>query len=140
MPKPSNGRLAESTLNHVADVRGDLGILDMPSRRGLASLGGSGAPPTALRFIREPDQCAETGFVMLYGAVGPESLPTVPMIAEVYPALWSGRFPLAGASPDQQDAYTVAAWLRASDVNRKLHKALTPPLSDPDRATTRAEG
>ena len=36
----------------------------------------------------------------------------VSAIAEVYPSLWNRGFPREGRTPDQHDAYSVAAWLR----------------------------
>ena len=61
-------------------------------------------------------------------------------VAEVYPALWKRAFPLEGRSPDQQDAYCVAAWLRQSDLDGRLKGHLAPSLTPPDRARAEVEG
>jgi hypothetical protein len=42
------------------------------------------------------------------------------VVAEVYPRLWSGSFERGERNPDQQDAYSVAAWMRATDLDGKL--------------------
>jgi hypothetical protein len=33
------------------------------------------------------------------------------LLAEAYPSLWSKTYPMEQLSPDQHDAYTIAAWL-----------------------------
>jgi len=61
-------------------------------------------------------------------------------VAEVYPALWKRAFPLEGRTPDQHDAYCVAAWLRQSDLDGRLKGHLAPSLTPPDRARAEVEG
>jgi hypothetical protein len=43
------------------------------------------------------------------------------VIAEVYPSLWTRRFPKEDRDGDEQAAYAVAAWLQRADLNDSLH-------------------
>ena len=61
-------------------------------------------------------------------------------IAEVYPALWSRSFPTEDRSPDQHDAYAVAAWLREADQDGRLTKALSPMLTPGEKTLCQVEG
>ena len=61
-------------------------------------------------------------------------------IAEVYPALWSHNFPSEGRSPDQHDAFSVAAWLSQADRNGSLANYLKPKLTPSDRKLAQLEG
>jgi hypothetical protein len=54
-------------------------------------------------------------------------------IAEVYLALWSRSFAARTATPDQHDAYCIAAWLSRADRNGSLAAFLTPDLTPPER-------
>lgn len=62
------------------------------------------------------------------------------VIAEVYPRLWKGLCPFADLTPDQQDAYAVAAWMRREDQADQLSGHFNPALSDEDRALAEIEG
>ena len=62
------------------------------------------------------------------------------VIAEVYPRMWKGLFPVPGLTPDQQDAYSVAAWMRREDQAGRLDAHFDPTLSDEDRALAEIEG
>jgi hypothetical protein len=62
------------------------------------------------------------------------------VVAEVYPSLWSAGIARADRTPDQHDAYAVAAWLRDSDRSGALASAFAPALSEADRAIARCEG
>lgn len=64
----------------------------------------------------------------------------VHVVAEVYPALWRGRYPTAEQTPDQQDTYSAAYWLREADVEGKLKQFLDPPLTGDERAIAGMEG
>jgi hypothetical protein len=66
--------------------------------------------------------------------------PTRSVVAEVYPALWSRTFPRAGRTPDQQDAYATAEWLRHADADGSLEKFLCPELEPDERKTAEIEG
>ena len=56
-------------------------------------------------------------------------------LVEVYPSLWSKSFPREGRTPDQHDAYTVAAWLRENDLSGKLIQYFHPQLKFHERGT-----
>lgn len=62
------------------------------------------------------------------------------MIVEVYPRLWSASYPRQDRTPDQHDAYSVAAWLRDADLGGVLPRFLRPDLMPPERATAAIEG
>jgi len=66
--------------------------------------------------------------------------PNCSVVAEVYPALWNRTFPSAGRTPDQQDAYATAEWLRRADRDGSLEKFLRPELEPQDRKTAEIEG
>ncbi|KAF0180402.1 MAG: hypothetical protein FD161_832 [Limisphaerales bacterium] len=62
-------------------------------------------------------------------------------VAEVYPSLWRGRYPVQDSrTADQQDAYTVAKWLQEADLSGKLQKAFAPNVSMKERVLGRVEG
>ena len=61
-------------------------------------------------------------------------------IAEVYPALWSRGFADAGRTGDQQDAFSIAAWLSRADRDGSLAAFLDPELSPTERTRARVEG
>ena len=61
-------------------------------------------------------------------------------IAEAYPALWKHAFPIQGRSPDQHDAYSIAAWMQQADRNELLLEALKPRLTPEERALAEIEG
>lgn len=61
-------------------------------------------------------------------------------VAEVYPALWKRSFPTEGRTPDQHDAYSIAAWLRQADLDDRLNGFLAPTLTRPERTAAQAEG
>ena len=61
-------------------------------------------------------------------------------VVEVYPALWKHAFPAEGRTPDQHDAYAVAAWLRQADLDGRLQGFLAPALTPPERAVADVEG
>lgn len=62
------------------------------------------------------------------------------MIAEVYPSLWRSNFASEGRTPDQHDAYCIAAWLAHADRNDMLMGLLKPDLSPTERAVAEVEG
>ena len=61
-------------------------------------------------------------------------------IVEVYPKLWSRRYPVDQRNQHQQDAYAVAAALRDADAAGSLSELLAPSLSPDDNATASVEG
>ena len=62
------------------------------------------------------------------------------MIAEVYPFLWSRSFAREGRTVDQHDAYSVAAWMRRSDLDGTLAGFLDPSLTPTERTVAQIEG
>ena len=62
------------------------------------------------------------------------------VIAEIYPSLFRRRYPRAGRSPDQQDAYAVATWLQDMDARGTLAEYFNPPLTLPERRRAKLEG
>jgi hypothetical protein len=62
------------------------------------------------------------------------------VIAEVYPSLWSESFPTQNRTPDQHDAYSVAAWLRQTDLDGRLQEFFEPALTPSERRVAEIEG
>jgi hypothetical protein len=61
-------------------------------------------------------------------------------LAEVYPSLWTRRFPAAGRNADQHAAYAAAAWLQRIDEDRSLVRYVNPPLTSQERRIADVEG
>ena len=61
-------------------------------------------------------------------------------VAEVYPALWSKRFPREARDQHQHDAYSIATWLREADRNGSLSTFTNPQLEDETRRIALIEG
>jgi prevent-host-death family protein len=61
-------------------------------------------------------------------------------IVEVYPSLWSKRFPPEGRNSHQHDAFSVAAWMAKEDRSRRLGAFLNPDLSELERSLAAVEG
>ena len=61
-------------------------------------------------------------------------------LVEVYPSLWSRRYPRDGRTPDQQDAYAAAAWLRQVDLDGSLGKFLKPGMLPGEYHVAKVEG
>jgi len=61
-------------------------------------------------------------------------------VAEAYPALWSREFAIEGRTPDQHDAFSIAAWLSRADGNGCLADLLNPGLTASERSAARVEG
>ncbi|MFO1465440.1 MAG: hypothetical protein U1F35_03195 [Steroidobacteraceae bacterium] len=61
-------------------------------------------------------------------------------VAEVYPALWTHAYPIAGRTGDQHDAYSAAAWLQEADADGRLTGFLNPELTPSQRAVAGVEG
>lgn len=66
--------------------------------------------------------------------------PKTSVIAEVYPALWSRRFPINGRNGHQQDAYSIASWMRERDAVGGLCGEFEQTLSPAVRAMAQIEG
>lgn len=63
-----------------------------------------------------------------------------PVVVEVYPALWSHNVPKEGRTPDQHDAYSVAAWLRVADTKGTLPEFFKPDLTPAEQGIAQIEG
>jgi hypothetical protein len=61
-------------------------------------------------------------------------------VVEVYPSLWTRRFPREGRDSDEQAAYAAAAWLQRADLNGSLFTFLKPNLTADEREIARIEG
>jgi hypothetical protein len=61
-------------------------------------------------------------------------------IAEVYPSLWRRGFAPESRTPDQHDAFCIAAWLAHADRHGMLGGFLKPVLSPAERALAQVEG
>lgn len=61
-------------------------------------------------------------------------------LAEVYPSLWSRGFAPEDRTADQHDAWSVAAWLRAADLDGSLAGFLLPSLPSARREVAQIEG
>lgn len=66
--------------------------------------------------------------------------PNSSVIAEVYPALWSRRFPSAGRTSDQQDAFATTEWMRQADKNNMLRQFFHPELAPTACKAAEVEG
>lgn len=64
----------------------------------------------------------------------------VPVVVEAYPALCSMQFSRRDRTPDQHDAYAVAAWLRREDAAGRLAAHFTPALTPEEKAIAAYEG
>ena len=62
------------------------------------------------------------------------------VVVEAYPALWSHSFSRDGRNPDQHDAYTIAEWLRRSDLDGSLERFFKPSLEPSERKVAEIEG
>jgi hypothetical protein len=62
------------------------------------------------------------------------------VVAEVYPSLFRRRYPKDARTPDEQDAFCVAAWLAEMDQRGLLDYYLKPPLSLPELQESCLEG
>jgi len=89
-----------------------------------------------LRYIR--DQRGKA--VHFWPFDGLEMPAGVHVVAEVYPSLWRGRYPVEGRTPDQQDAYTACRWLQDADQSQTLGHHLAPSLTPDAMTTARFEG
>jgi hypothetical protein len=61
-------------------------------------------------------------------------------IAEVYPSLWRRSFAPEGRTPDQHDAFCIAAWLARADCDGTLAGLLKPDISPASGRSRRSRG
>jgi len=63
------------------------------------------------------------------------------VVAEVYPSLWTRRFPKdEGRNDDQHAAYATAGWLQRADTNGSLPRFFNPALESEERIIAQVEG
>lgn len=62
------------------------------------------------------------------------------VIAEAYPSLFRRRYAAEDRGHDEQDAYSVAMWLKQMDGRGVLRQYLNPPLTLPERRFADIEG
>ena len=62
------------------------------------------------------------------------------VIAEVYPSLWNRAFAKGERNDHQQDAFSIAEWMRRSDLDGTLAKFFTPNLDLAEKKAAEAEG
>jgi len=62
------------------------------------------------------------------------------VVAEVYPSLWTRRFPKEGRDGDEQAAYAIAAWMQRADLIDSLGTFFHPPLTPEEREVVAVEG
>jgi hypothetical protein len=62
------------------------------------------------------------------------------VVAEVYPSLWTRRFPRDDRDGDEQAAYAAAAWLQRADLTGLLEGFLNPSLTAEERGIAKIEG
>jgi hypothetical protein len=62
------------------------------------------------------------------------------VIAEAYPSLWSRGYAREGRTPDQHDAFSIAAWMQMADAEGSLPGFFEPPLTMNERELARIEG
>jgi hypothetical protein len=61
-------------------------------------------------------------------------------VVEVYPSLWTRRFPREGRDGDEQAAYAAASWLQRADLNGSLGTFLHPTLTPDEQEVAKIEG
>jgi hypothetical protein len=62
------------------------------------------------------------------------------VMAEVFPALWRRGFPQEDRNPHQQDAFSIASWMRRADRDGSLSDYFHPHLNEIERSTAAIEG
>lgn len=62
------------------------------------------------------------------------------VVTEAYPALYKRRYEKQGRTPDEHDAWSVAAWLKDVDRRGILDNYFHPPLTLPEQKMARLEG
>jgi hypothetical protein len=62
------------------------------------------------------------------------------VIAEVFPSLFRRRYPKAGRSADEHDAWSIATWLYEMDRRGVLEHYFKPPLTLAEQRQAALEG
>ena len=135
-------RLGDPRWKRLTDnlAPGAKGVFDFDVKQGqVATQTHAGIP--WLLYIRE--QLAKSGpKVHFWPFDGWTFDEDVSVVAEVYPALWKGRFAPRpeSLSPHQYDACIAAAWLSWADRNDLLAQYFKPDLSPPESNRAKTEG
>lgn len=61
-------------------------------------------------------------------------------IVEAYPSLYKHGITPQGRTPDQHDAYAIAAWMQQADCDGQLARFLRPNLTPQERGIAEVEG
>jgi hypothetical protein len=62
------------------------------------------------------------------------------VVAEVYPSLWTRRYPRDDRDGDEHAAYAAAAWLQRADRNGSFGNYWNPPLTPEELGIAKIEG
>ena len=62
------------------------------------------------------------------------------VIVEAYPALYKRRYEKGRRTPDEHDAWSIAAWMRDMDRRGTLDMYFKPPLTQPEQKQAELEG
>jgi hypothetical protein len=62
------------------------------------------------------------------------------VVAEVYPSLWTRRFPKEDRDGDEQAAYAAASWLQRADRTDSLNRFFSPSLRAEEPGIAKIEG
>ena len=89
-----------------------------------------------LRFIRK--KCVKPLHFWPFDGWQPEK--GVSVLTEVYPSLWRRYFHAGDRTPDQQDAFSIAAWLRQQDTEDGLSRFFMPDMTPKERKIADIEG
>ncbi len=89
-----------------------------------------------LRYIRRH----AAGLVHCWPFDGWDVPAGISVLAEVYPSLWNRDYPAGDRTPDQHDAWSVAAWMREQDRAGRLGSFFHPTLTPKEERQARIEG
>lgn len=62
------------------------------------------------------------------------------VLAEVYPSIFRNRYPKQDRNSDQQDAYSLARWLKEADERGILDGYFEPALTNQEKLVSELEG
>lgn len=91
-----------------------------------------------IRFLRQNPQIKKR--VHFWPFDGFELSPNASVIAEVYPAIFRNRYQRYDRTGHEQDAWSIAKWLKEMDCRGVLDRYFNPPLSPPERKQAQLEG
>lgn len=66
--------------------------------------------------------------------------PGAPVIAECYPTLYRGQYPVDGRTADEHDAYSISRWLYSMHASGNLPAVLAGPSDPTARSLAEVEG